>query len=193
MNNETKDKRLHYQYLDFLCTSFLSGYDIDPFDYHYLIEALYFTDFKWIIENDEHRSLDGLTLRDDFIDYTGESPEIFSIIFNNKPCSVLEVMVALAKRGEDSIMWDPVKGDRTAEWFWVMIDSLGLIDYDDDYINNTPNGIDDIHETIRIFLNREYSPDGKGGLFTIKDCEYDLRDVELWYQMNWYFGSILGS
>ena len=40
-------------------------------------------------------------------------------------------------------------------------------------------------------LNREYEPDGKGGLFTIKDCDRDLRTVEIWYQLCWYLDEIV--
>lgn len=46
-------------------------------------------------------------------------------------------------------------------------------------------------KVITRFLNREYEPNGAGGLFRIKDCPYDLRSVEIWYQMCWYFDSIL--
>lgn len=40
-------------------------------------------------------------------------------------------------------------------------------------------------------LNRDYEPNGKGGLFIIQDCEQDLREVEIWYQMNWYLDTFV--
>ena len=40
-------------------------------------------------------------------------------------------------------------------------------------------------------MNREYDSDGKGGLFTVKQSKYDMRTVEIWWQMNWYLDSIL--
>ena len=40
------------------------------------------------------------------------------------------------------------------------------------------------------FLRREYEPNGKGGLFTVRNRKCDLRDVEIWYQLNWYLDSI---
>ena len=49
------------------------------------------------------------------------------------------------------------------------------------------------NKVIKDFLNRDYKPNGRGGLFTIKNCDHDLRDVEIWYQLNWYLDSILGG
>ena len=46
-------------------------------------------------------------------------------------------------------------------------------------------------ERIMIFLNREYLPNGKGGLFYIKDCDQDLRNIEIWVQLNWYLSAIV--
>ena len=66
-----------------------------------------------------------------------------------------------------------------------MIRNLGLgsmtdVNFDDDYVK----------DRIEIFLYREYEPDGKGGLFTIKNCDIDLRTVEIWTQLCWYIDSI---
>jgi hypothetical protein len=47
-----------------------------------------------------------------------------------------------------------------------------------------------VTEVIDRFINRKYEPNGKGGLFTIRNVKEDLRDVEIWYQMCWYLNSI---
>ena len=49
---------------------------------------------------------------------------------------------------------------------------------------------DYVREVITIFLNREYEPNGKGGLFTIRGCRDDLRNIEIWHQMCLYLDSI---
>ena len=46
--------------------------------------------------------------------------------------SVLEAMVALAIKCED-LKYEYEYGDRTAYWFWSMINSLGLMRYDDSH------------------------------------------------------------
>ena len=50
---------------------------------------------------------------------------------------------------------------------------------------------DFVDDVIARFLNREYEPDGKGGLFTVKNCSNDMRKVEIWSQLSWYLGSIM--
>ena len=40
-------------------------------------------------------------------------------------------------------------------------------------------------------MNRTYSPDGDGGLFTVRNCDRDLRNVEIWIQMCWYLDTIV--
>jgi hypothetical protein len=96
------------------------------------------------------------------------------------------MMVALSVRCEETIMDDPRIGDRTGQWFWGMISSLGLgsmmdNQFDKEYVDSV----------IDRFLKREYEPNGKGGLFTIKRCRYDLRSVEIWYQMCWYLDKFI--
>ena len=101
-------------------------------------------------------------------------------------CSVLEMMVALSLRVEDDIMDDPVKGNRTGEWFDIMLESLGLDMMVDGHFNEKR-----VRHIIYNFIDRNYKPDGTGGLFRIENCPYDLRNVEIWYQMCWYFDSIM--
>ena len=83
-------------------------------------------------------------------------------------------------------MDDTLFGNRTGQWFWGMIRNLGLSPMNDS--NFDAEFVDDV---IARFLNREYEPDGKGGLFTIKNCDHDLRTVEIWRQLSWYLGSIM--
>ena len=40
------------------------------------------------------------------------------------------------------------------------------------------------------FLNRDYEADGRGGLFRIRNCKYNLRDIEIWTQMLYFLDSI---
>ena len=48
------------------------------------------------------------------------------LVWMIRPCSVLEMMIALSMRCEEQIMDDPDIGNRTGQWFWDMIDNLGL-------------------------------------------------------------------
>lgn len=153
--------------------------------YRKLLERLHNINFRYTIPNDRNRANDGKNLRYSFAVAEGceDNPEMITEYLEG-PCSVFEMMVALAQRCE-SVMDDPKIGDRTGQWFWGMIANLGLNGmtdnrYDERYVN----------DVISRFLDREYKSNGKGGLFTIRNCEYDLRDVEIWYQLCWYLDTI---
>lgn len=151
-----------------------------------LFNYLHDTEFTWTIPRDENRAEDGIDLRYRFAKESGyDSPYSVSTCIDG-PCSVLEMMVALAIRCEERLAGDPDNfGDRTRQWFWEMITNLGLGSMHDENFNRRI-----VIQTIGRFLDREYSADGKGGLFCIKNCEHDLRDVEIWYQLNWYLNSV---
>jgi hypothetical protein len=106
-------------------------------------------------------------------------------ILGDEKCSVLEMMAALAIRCEESIMDDPLVGDRTKQWFWKMIVNLGL-----GSMTNDKFDVKYVDYVLDRFLDREYEPDGRGGLFTIRDCEDDMRDIEIWVQLNRYVNEI---
>ena len=151
-----------------------------------LLIFLHDTEFTYLIPRDENRANDGINLRYRFCLECGYN-ESYEIILGmlDGPCSVLETMVALSIRCEEDIMNDPILGDRSSQWFWRMIVSLGLGSMVDEKFD-----IGVAIDIIDRFLNREYEPNGKGGLFTIRNCEYDLREVEIWYQLCWYLDSI---
>lgn len=149
--------------------------------YDKLLHFLHTKDFRYKILKDSNRAEDGIKLRYRFSQEFGMG-DISDLIC--RPCSVLEMMIALAIRCEE-IMDDPSIGDRTGQWFWKMVVNMGLgsmIDYnfDESYTN----------ETVERFLNRDFEPDGRGGLFRINHCKYDLRKFELWICMLWYLDTI---
>lgn len=148
--------------------------------YKRLLRYLHNVEFTYLIPMDENRAEDGIDLRRRFAS-TDEELEYLS-----GPCTMLEMMVALAIRCEETIMDDASVGNRTGQWFWGMVVSLGLgamIDsrFDNGYVN----------DIIERFLNRDYEPNGDGGLFTIKGIDDDLRNIEIWVQMCWYLDSII--
>ena len=149
--------------------------------YRKLLTFLHSVEFIWIIPLDENRASDGVDLRYRF---AYENPDFYDAEdYISGPCSILEMMVALSIRCED-FMDDPEIGDRTSQWFWDMIANLGLssmIDknFDQEYAE----------EVVLRFLNREYAPDGTGGLFNVRHCSCDVRDVEIWKQLCWYLDS----
>lgn len=154
--------------------------------YYDLFGYLNSVEFVPLLSMDANRADDGLGLRYKFGRERGISREDIADAFYGVPCSVLEMMVALANRCEETIMKNPEYGDRTSVWFWTMINTLGLSDmYDGNFQALKASHI------MYIFMNRLYDKDGSGGLFKIDSNTKDMRETEIWYQMYYYLDELL--
>lgn len=147
--------------------------------YTMLLKTLYDMEFYWVNAFDQNRALSGLNLRKDYEDEFGGNP--YEIL--DGQCSVLEMMVALSIDCEEKIMGDvrnPYENN-TPRWFWSMIENVGLADASN--INYDEEKVRIIFQRI---LNREYEWNGDGSLFPIIHPMEDMRNVEIWYQLNWW-------
>ena len=134
--------------------------------YRKLLLHIYYTEFVYILELDENRAIDGMDFRYRFGYENGYHRSLISEHLDIRPCSMLEMMVALAFKAEEMIMDDNTYGNRTGQWFWNMIVTLGLgsmcdSNFDEGYVNYV----------LDIFINRDYEPNGKGGLFAIENSK----------------------
>jgi len=121
------------------------------------------------IPNDQNRSQDGINLRQEYGNVTGNSLPPMG------PCRMLEFLIGLAIR-LNAADYDPAMPDRVGSWFWALIDNLGIIKGDDLWIEDSLERIN----------TRDYSSDGSGGLFPLRRPKEDQRNVEVWYQMQAY-------
>lgn len=140
--------------------------------------------FQYSIAMDGNRAEDGIDLRYRFGVENNHPQYIISQTLDYRPCSVFEMLVALSMRCEEHIMCDPVIGNRTSKWFWIMIKNLGLDSMNDELFDE-----EIAFDTINRFINRQYDRNGQGGLFIINNCQKDLRTVEIWYQLCWYLNN----
>lgn len=177
---------LSNKYFDWMCQLVCSKNRSKSLPYQKLLHHLNNMDFVYILGIDGNRAEDGVDLRYRFGDEFGYIGAEVATCLDNRSCSILEMMIALAIRCEEHIMDDPDIGNRTGQWFWNMIDNLGLASMNN--VSFDSNYIDDV---IQKFVDREYGRNGEGGLFTVKHCRRDLRSVEIWYQMCWYLDEIL--
>lgn len=174
--------QIRNEYFDWMINLVNANRGPKEISYIKLLEYLHNTEFTYLILRDRNRAEDGVDLRYRFglVRKHPEYPEYLS-----GPSSVLEMMIALAIRCEECIMDDPAYGNRTSQWFWGMIVSLGLGGMTDAIFDR-----DYVEECLTRFLNREYERNGKGGLFTVKGTRRDMRKMEIWYQLNAYLNSI---
>ena len=179
----TFEDRVNNEYFDWLCELV----DIQRFSKHLtyrkLLMHLHNIEFTWIIPRDDNRADDGIQLRRRFGLDRGDLSLQRCL---RGPCSVLEMMIALAIRCEETIMDDALLGNRTGQWFWGMIHNLELSSMTDPHFDR-----DYIDSVIARLLNRDYESNGKGGLFTVKHCDQDMRTIEIWCQLSWYLDECL--
>lgn len=180
--NETRNA-----YFDWLCSVVCGNMFSKHISFVKLLSHLHSVEFTWLIARDMNRADDGINLRYRFA-RTQVHEDLVETVIDDlvEPCSVLEMMVALAIRCEETIMDDPDIGDRTGQWFWGMLVNMGLGSMDDSKYDRRVVDI-----AVDTLLDRTYAPDGKGGLFTVRHCDQDLRTVEIWYQLLWYLGGIM--
>lgn len=172
------------QYINWLY-ELVGGDDGACRDYILLMQVLAERDFYWTIDRDSNRAEDGKNLRNRFKEECGGS-DIYG------PCSVLEMMVALACRIDDDIMYDNRFGNRSDQWMYMMIDNLGL----SDCTNQNWNGecLEKVHHTVDILLDRRYADNGSGGsLFPIKSKKVYQKGNEIWLQMTAFLNENLNN
>ena len=102
--------------------------------------------------------------------------------------SLLEVMIAIAER------LGQITGDEdTAFWFWEMVSNLVLDGIDDTEFWSDPESYEaEILDRADDVININYDRDGLGGLFLLREgvAPQDMRDTELWYQMQYYANEV---
>ena len=124
-------------------------------------------------------------LREDFED-EAEANGFKIDIPDSLPVSLLEVIIVLCVKAED--IMQSFDGVDYSRWFWHMMKNSGLTFYTNYRYNK--NGA---FAHIKMILDRKYEPNGKDGLFYIRGLDlgaYDLREIELWYQLMWYLNEV---
>lgn len=164
------DEPIEGLYFNWLCAKVLS---VEIPIYYELMRILYGTEFVWLVPGDQNRADDGLELREDFLRETTlySDPEWF-----NSECSILEVLIAFAKRARFQT------GTPTKEWFWEFLTNLGLDEFRQ--VSKTDRLV--IDDILHDFVWRTYNSNGHGGIFPLRWPKHDQREVEIWYQFTDY-------
>nr|DAT96539.1 MAG TPA: hypothetical protein [Caudoviricetes sp.] len=159
--------------------------EVTDMAYRMLLGVLDGVEFRDTRGIDSNRIHDAQELRADLIaemalDQTAVRP------FPN--VSMLEVMISIADR------LGQITGDEdTAFWFWEMVSNLMLDGIDDNEFWSDPEGYEEeILDRADDVININYDRDGLGGLFLLREgvAPQDMRDTELWYQMQYYANEV---
>lgn len=125
-------------------------------------------EFVWILDNDRRRAMDGTALRAKYPEF----PKMPNIL-KNRPCSVLEMLAALAIRMDEE--WIGVPNKTTAyQPFRSMIVNLDL------HKQKT------FYQHVVDWMYRRFGYDGKGSIFPLENPDCDQREIEIWSQMMRY-------
>ena len=160
--------------------------------YIQLCRVLYEKRFRWSVPNDDNRLEDGLILRETFIleeDLDQDHLEVR--YFLEQPCSVLEVLIGVAQRLNDTMYDLKDHANHTSRWFKELLDNLTLDKFIDNPEGNNepldPMADCEVEEILETFLGRTYDFHGNGGLFPLKKRPLKNQQlVEIWYQMMTY-------
>lgn len=137
--------------------------------------------FHYSIPMDENRMRDGIDLRYRFAYDNGYSNDrVTSALSENNSCSMLEMMVALALKGDERILYDYETGSKADFIFMLMLQSLQI----ENMVNENLD-VMYVEDRVDRLLNHEYDYNGYGGLFTVGNPRRDMRLVDIWYQMSW--------
>lgn len=150
--------------------------------YWVLAKHLWNTDYYWLLDMDGNRAFDGIDLRHRYELHGGTEGY-------DGPCTVLEMLVALADRLDQTM--DELDGEcRITMFFWEMIGNLGLSNYSDHIFEENPKRAKvygrRIDQKLEAWMDRRFDYNGAGGLFPLRNPQEDQRDVEYWYQANAY-------
>lgn len=172
------DNKLRTEYFDWIYRLVLGENE----EYRALLTQLMDIPFRYSVPMDGNREADGVNLRYRF-GYENDVPDyIIAKYLDDRPCGVLEMMAALYLRFEEQIEGCDCFAPKSApsNLFMSMLESLGL-----DKMSGECFDSGKAERIIFAFLNRQYSPNGRGGLFTVRS-QRDMPSVEIWYQLMYW-------
>lgn len=141
---------------------------VDGYGYENLLRHLYSEEFIVKVKTDVNLIQDVRYLREK-CDWPVTSPP-----------TVLEILICIA-RNMDDILYDSKHDSRLREWFWLMLENMGLTMY-----TNPAYDENAVTTIVDIFNNRRYRVTGEGGPFPLKHPPKNMRKVDYWYQVNYY-------
>lgn len=136
-------------------------------------------DFVSVYDKDLNREADGVILRDFYLESTKLLPNNLPQDFYLNSCSVLELILSLITRISE--VTGEIDYQINKKWLYKILANLNLASQTNENYNE-----DIINERLCTFINRTYTKNGSGNVFMINNKNYDMRSIEIWYQMHLY-------
>lgn len=143
-------------------------------DHSILLDILHETEYEWHVPMDSNRADWGRNLRLRFAYETGLECRDEWVDW---PCSFLEMLVGLAYSLEENVLYDGLKGDRTPEWFWMMLRNMGLDRCSDIWMMTEPGSMGFVERAVR---------DAESGKHPIFPLEQPADGMDLWAMAHAY-------
>lgn len=167
-----RDQRLWERgYFKWLC-----GLVECPEEYVTLLQCLDGEEFRFSVELDGNRAVDGVMLREE---YGGaENVRRFG------PCTVLEMLIGTLRRADDEYVIDP-EIELSVEWFWETLAQMDLLRFADPMGLSYGRAWDvrDVRKRVDRAMDREYDRDGADGFWYVPGARSDWRKMDLWGQL----------
>lgn len=158
----------------------------DAHSYRFLLRDLFRKEFYSIVPNDDSRHTDGWQLREVFgrenkkaLDEMGDIHELLDC-----PVGVFEVLLAMGDRMAFMADGSSIESN-PAQFFWEMVFNVGLGEYTDSKYFSL-GGRNSVYEKLDRALERRFDEFGRGGFLGFSRPKTGIRNIELWYLMNYY-------
>ena len=161
-------------YFNWLCDIIKGRY------YEELLLKLFTTEFRSPDGRDSSRIFDGLKLR---AHLEKECRRNYSC-GRHDGCSFLEMLIGLAIRLDNDVMYEIRYGDRHVDWFWMFIDNMDLSQGTDGNWNYSWSKF--VDKKLYDIMAHNYKKNGEGGMFSISDRKEDMRSADIWRQLMWW-------
>lgn len=148
-------------------------------DLEKIFKLLHNISFSYVLYRDNNRAEDGVALRKIYLENNYLADHLLKM-FQNRECSVLEMLIGLAIRVDNEYIGDP--GEEHPEYFFIeMIENLGLC-----RLKQGPHMNRVVYTIAKTWMDRKFKRNGQGSPFPVKYDDRDQRELEIWDQMNSY-------
>jgi hypothetical protein len=160
-------------YRDWILNDYLKMSDRDIQKYFTIVSVMHETDFIYNVDRDENRAIDGIYNRQYYLDERGLDPDLFE----NRACSVLEMLAVLAKRMDSEWIGDPGEDNSDVTFILFLNNLFSKRDIKRISVAKVREVLDNwMVKNMTDFVT----------IFPIKRHDIDYKNTELWSQMMVY-------